>query len=336
MAHSRWLLTWTLAVAIALAGWIAFEICWRAQGYAPTVMDSLDLWSQHRARAVKSAPPLRVALLGASRIQYGLSPAVFRDETHAMGLSVDPIMLAVNGHYPLAALRDLSEDERFVGVALIGIDARGMDRKVWDMQVRHVQQYHHDWSPSREVHRRLLTRVQEHAIAARPDFAWVTLVKRYLDEKGPPYKEYVTFERDRSGGTDYGKSDVKAIRNARVADLKKYYPLYTPPTPEAWLAEMREVVRWVEKINARGGKVVFYREPVSGEHIELDEVNFPRALYWDKLVTIMPALMLDFRDYPELVIDTPDTSHIDIKDIDRHTRALVRLLKAKRVLPANS
>lgn len=328
MTNSRWLLTWLLAAAITVTGWLAFETYWRGQGYRPTVMDSMDLWSLYRARAVKAAPPLRVALLGASRIQYGLSPSVFRDEAR----NTDPIMLAVNGHYPLAALRDLAMDEKFKGVVVVGIDSRGMDKRVWEMQEKHVQQYRHDWSPSREVHRRLLTYVQQRAIVGRPDFAAVTLIKRLFDHHGPPYKEYVTFERDRAGGTDYRKSDIAAIRNARVADLRKYYPLYTPPTTEPWLLEMREVVRWVEKINARGGKVVIYREPVSGEHIELDEANFPRALYWDKLVAIMPALMIDFRDYPELNIDTPDTSHIDIKDIDRHTRGLVRVLKLKGIL----
>lgn len=332
MSNPRWLLTWLLATAITLGGWFAFEKYWRSQGYAPTVMDSLDLWSQHRARAVKAAPPQRIALLGASRIQYGFSPAVFRDEAFKMGLNVDPIMLAVNGHYPLAALRDLADDPKFTGTVIIGCDSRGMDRKVWEMQAKQIAHYHHDWSPSREVHRRLLTRVQEHAIAARPDFAFVTLIKRTIDGLGAPYKEYVTFERDRAGGTDYVKSDIAAIRNARVADLRKYYPLYTPPTPEVWLNEMREVVRWVERINARGGKVVFYREPVSGEHIELDEQNFPREKYWDKLVAIMPATMIDFRDYPPLNIDTPDTSHIDIKDIDRHTRAFVQVLRQLKVL----
>ena len=332
MTNARWLLTWTLATAITVGGWLAFETYWRGQGYAPTVMDSMDLWSLNRARAVKAAPPLRVALLGASRIQYGLSPAAFRDEARAMGVNVDPIMLAVNGHYPMASLRDVSEDEGFVGVALIGIDSRGMARNVWDMQATHVQHYHHDWSPSREVHRRLLSLVQAYAIAARPDFAVVTLAKRKFNDQGPPYKEYVTFERDRSGGTDYRKSNIADIRTARIADLKNYYLANPSPTPDRWLAEMREAVRWVEKTNARGGKVVFYREPVSGEHIELDEAYFPRPLYWDKLVAIMPALMLDFRDYPELNIDTPDTSHIDIKDIDRHTRAMVRLLKLKGVL----
>ena len=167
MTNSRWLLTWLLAAAITVAGWLAFETYWRGRGYQPTVMDSMDLWSLNRARAVKAAPPLRVALLGASRIQYGLSPSVFRDEARG----TDPIMLAVNGHYPFAALRDLAMDEKFKGVAIVGIDSRGMDKRVWEMQEKYVQQYHHDWSPSREVHRRLLTYVQQHAIAARPELA---------------------------------------------------------------------------------------------------------------------------------------------------------------------
>ncbi len=332
MIHARWFLTWLLAIAITVCGWTAFERYWRGQGYAPTVMDSMDLWSLNRARAVKAAPPLRVALLGASRIQYGLSPSIFRDEARAMHISADPIMLAVNGRYPLSALRDLADDENFKDIAIVGIDSRGMDRRVWEMQEKYVQQYHHDWSPSREVHRRLLTHLQPHALAARPDFAFVTLIKRALDGQGSPYREYVTFERDRSGGTDYARSNMAAIRAARVADIKRYYETSTLPAPAAWLNEMREVIRWVEKINARGGKVVFYREPVSGEHLEVDEAHFPRVQYWDRLAAIMPAAMIDFRDYPELAIDTPDTSHVDIKDIDRHTRALVRVLKAKQIL----
>lgn len=328
MLNPRWLLTWLLATAITVGGWLAFEVYWRGQGYVPTVMDSMDLWSLNRARVVRAAPPLRVALLGASRIQYGLSPSVFRDEAPG----TDPVMLAVNGHYPLAALRDLAEDENFRGVAVVGIDSRGMDKRVWEMQLRHVQQYHHDWSPSREAHRRLLTYVQQHAIAARPDFSALTLIKRWFDDQGLPYREYVTFARDRSGGTEYRANEIAAIRNSRVTELKNYYAQNAPPLPALWLDELRQVVRWVETINARGGKVVIYREPVSGGHLELDEANFPRAAYWDKLAAIMPALMIDFRDYPELTIDTPDTSHIDIRDIDRHTRALVRLLKLKGIL----
>ena len=51
MMKTRWLLTWLLTAAITVGGWLAFEIYWREQGYRPTVMDSMDLWSLNRARA---------------------------------------------------------------------------------------------------------------------------------------------------------------------------------------------------------------------------------------------------------------------------------------------
>jgi hypothetical protein len=327
MTNSRWLLTWIVALGITLGGWVAFEKYWRTQGYLPTVMDSFDLWAQMRKRAVQPAPPLRVALLGASRIQYGLSPESFK----AAAPHTDPIMLAVNGHYPLAALRDLSEDDSFKGVAIVGIDGRGFHRAWRDMQQKYAEYYHKEFSPARELHRRMLTPIQLKSIAVRPDFAAVTLLKRHFDGAGAPYKDYVTFTRDRAGATDYYKSDLKAIRAGRVADLQKHYPMFTPPTPAQWLDANRDIVDWVKRINARGGRVVFYREPVSGEHFEMDEARFPRAKMWDELAKIMPATMIDFQDYPSLQIDTPDTSHIDAKDIDRHTKALVTILKSKGV-----
>ena len=43
-------------------------------------------------------------------------------------------MLAVNGNYPLAALRALAEDRDFAGLVVVGIDARGLARQHWEMQ----------------------------------------------------------------------------------------------------------------------------------------------------------------------------------------------------------
>jgi hypothetical protein len=303
--QAKWLLTWIAAISLTASGWIAFEMYWRSQGYAPTVMDSFDLWAQMRKRVVKAAPPVRIALLGASRVQYGVSPASFR----AAAPGTDPVMLSVNGRYPLATLRDLANDARFHGIALVGIDSRGFHLGWHDMQQKYVDYFHKEFSPARDLHRSLLTRLQPHLIAARPDFAAITLLNRYFNGHGAPNKEYVTFQRDRSGGTYYSQSNIDAIRNARVAELREHYKTFV------------------------GGAVVFYREPISGEHFELDESRFPRAQFWDQLAAIMPATMIDFQDYATLRIDTPDTSHIDAKDIDRHTRALVDVLRDKGVLP---
>jgi hypothetical protein len=330
--RSSWLLTWVLAAAIVVSGWVSFEVFWRERGYVPSVMDSKDLWSQHRARANRESPPTRVALLGASRIQYGFSPQVFRDEARRLGHSVDPIMLALNGQYPLATLRDLANDRRFRGLAIVGIDALGFDKIAWDMQLDSVEYFHKEFTPARELHRRLLTTLQPHIIATRPDFAWSAIATRYLDFKLAPNKEYVAFMKDRSGATDYAKEDVRAMREARIAGVKRHYSLYVPPTPEKWLANANEVVGWVEAINLRGGRVVFYREPVSSAIREYDERYMPRAKYLDALAKAMPATFINFEDYPQLDIDTPDTSHIDKHDIARHTTEFVRILSQRGLL----
>jgi hypothetical protein len=329
---THWLATWALAIAIAASGLIAFEWYWRARAYSPTVMDSKDLWAQHRARASKIAPPLRIALLGASRIQYGFSPRVFREEAKKIGVEADPIMLALNGEYPLATLRDLARDERFKGVAVVGIDALGFDKLVWNMQEASVAYYRKEFSPARDLHRRLLTRIQPHLIATRPDFAWSAIARGFLDSGTPPGHEYVVFNRDRSGATDYTKGQAEYLRERRTEGVKRHYSIYVPPSPEKWLADAQEVIGWVEAINARGGRVVFYREPVSSAIREYDERYMPRAKYLDALAKITPAVFINFEDHPTLDIETPDTSHIDAKDIPRHTAAFVRVLRERGVL----
>jgi hypothetical protein len=332
LRSSHWWMTWIVGLAICVASVAAFEWYWRHHGYAPTVMDSKDLWAQHRARASKPSPPLRIALLGASRIQYGFSPSVFRDEARKLGVDVDPVMLALNGQYPLAALRNLAQDPQFRGIAVVGIDAMGFDRITWEMQADTVNHYEKEFTPARALHRRLLTSLQPHLIATRPDFAWSAILAGYLDHGRAPVQEYVAFAKDRSGATDYGRGQAAYLRDARIAGVKRHYAAYKPPSPDAWLADAKEVIGWVERINARGGRVVFYREPVSSAIREYDERFMPRAKYLDALAEATPALFVNFEDYPQLDIDTPDTSHIDAKDIPRHTIAFVRLLRERGVL----
>jgi hypothetical protein len=333
MSNSKqWVACWLSAAMLALGSWYAFEHYWYAKGHSATVMDSYDLWAQHRENVVARSNETNVALLGASRIQYGLSPRVFEAQAAGLGVATRAPMLAINGHYPLAALRDLAHDPKFKGIAVVGIDSRGFQQIHREMQAKWPHYYRHEFTPAKSVHRSILTKLQPYAISLRPDFAWSTLAARYVNGYGDPNREYVTFYSDRSGGTDYSKSPIQAVREARIRDLKDYYANTPAISPTQWLADADEVIAWVRAINARGGRVVFYREPVSGGHLEMDEARFPRTTFWDALAKKMPATMIDFRDDPSLQFDTPDTSHIDAKDIDAHTRAFVRVLHAQGVL----
>lgn len=321
----RWLIAWLAALLICalLAG--TYEWLLRGQGYVPSVQDDADLWSLQFDRI--RASPKGVALLGASRIQFGVDAALLQRE---LGRPV--AMLAINGEYPLAALRALAEDKDFAGLAIVGIDARGMQRRHWDMQQGYIDHYRKRWTLARRIHRQLLTLLQEKLVLVRSTFSLPNIVERFLDGHGLPFNEHVVMRADRVGLLDYRRPDLAVIREARVAGLVAYYRDNPPTDAGTWLADLATVSAWVAKIQARGGTVVFLREPASGESLELDETHFPRNRYWDAYASISPATMIDFRDVPALSTFTlPDTSHIDRRDVPRFTEALANTLKSVNV-----
>ena len=119
-AGRRWLGTWLLAIVLAVAACGFVEAHWRALGYRPNILDSRQLWAQQRER-VDRGRGITLALLGASRTEFGIDPKRLRERLP----KYRPVMLAVDAHYPLATLRDLAEDENFRGVVLCDLDAVG-------------------------------------------------------------------------------------------------------------------------------------------------------------------------------------------------------------------
>jgi len=322
----RWIATWIIALVLCAGAVIAFEHWLRVHDYRPTLQDDKDLWSMQMDRLKRHGDA--VALLGASRIQYAVDPVLVSAFTGRPAM-----MLAVNGAYPIAALRELALDPAFHGIAIVGIDSRGLSQRHWDMQQPWFDHYEHRWTMARRIHRALLTPLQQHFVFIRSPFAWVQILRRYLAGYGPPINDYVVILPDRLGVLDYRRTDVAAIRERRIADLREYYRDNRPDPPAQWLAALDQVSTWVRMIQARGGKVVFFREPSGGEHLRLDEKNFPRALYWDAYARIAPMPMIDFRDEPAFAaIPLPDTSHIDGTDIPRFTRTLLEMLSRRGIL----
>ncbi len=323
---ARWRMAWLAAIAIVVALAAAFELTLRHMGYVPTVQDDEDLWAIQADRL--HGAPDAIALLGASRIQF----AVDRAQVEAATGRRAP-MLAINGQYPLAALRWLALDTDFRGLAVVGIDARGMDRRHWDMQKPWIEHFRTRWTLAREIHRLLLTPLQQRLVAMRSPFAVVGLLRRWLAGLGPPFNDYLVMRADRVGFLDYQRTDIDAIRRQRIADLVAYYRDYPPAPAARWLADLEEVSQWVRVIQARGGRVVLFREPSAGEHLALDEKNYPRAVYWDAYARVSPAAMIEFRDEPAFAsMVLPDDSHIDGHDIPRFTKALLDVLARRGLL----
>jgi len=98
---------------------------------------------------------------------------------------------------------------------------------------------------------------------------------------------------------------------------------------EAVEKRFRDINAAVEKLRARGGKIVFVRLPVSGGLKQLEDKITPRNQTWDPLLKLTNAPGIHFEDYPELATFTcPEWSHLSAGDSVEFTKRLAPHLRA--------
>ena len=324
----RWMLAWLLALVAAAALVGAVEWHWRALGYRPNIRDSAQLWSIERDRAY-AGDKTPLLLLGASRIEFAIDMKLLKD----LLPRYQPVMLAQNAHYPLAALRDLADDARFHGVVLCDLEAGGLYKMYTQMQQPLVDYYHKQWAPSWHLHRVLLTHWQHNAVVADPDLGLVAGALRLIDGSAPPRPDYFRFHADRSGDIDYTFTDPAAARKHFGEVLANSSELHAAVAPEQWRADLAPVYEWTRRIQARGGKVIFYQSPTGPTLQKIEAIRHPKALYWDRFVADSPAPVLDAMDDPALSkFELPDDSHLDYRQKPAYTRALVEALVGRKLL----
>ena len=89
-----------------------------------------------------------------------------------------------------------------------------------------------------------------------------------------------------------------------------------------------EVQNSVAKIKARGGKVIFVRTPSSGGYWANEPIQFPKAEYWDKLISITNCNGIHFMDYPSLKnLTCPEWSHLSRPNAIYYTKELIKILE---------
>jgi hypothetical protein len=326
--RQRWAMVLATSVVAAVLIVGAAEIRWRRLGYVPNIRDSSELWSIQRDRvyAEKRTP---FVLLGASRIEFAIDMPLLQQ----LLPDYQPVMLAQNAHYPLAALRDLAADANFRGIILCDIESRGLYKMYADMQQPLVDYYHRQWSPSWHVHRLLLNLWQAHFDIADPQLGAVAAARRWIDGTAAPARDYFRFHTDRSGDIDYGQVDTEAAKRHFAELVANSKDIRALVAPDAWFADLRDVYEWTRQIQARGGKVIFYQSPTSGQVRQTDLVAHPPAQYWGRFAADSPAPVLDAEDDPALsAFRQPDDSHLDWRDKPAYTRALVDALVSRGLI----
>lgn len=319
-----WLCCLLVVFAIVLMAVLSFENMWRNKGYAASVQDSKQFWSVHRA-SIYSYKKKPLVFLGASRTLYGID----MNWLHKNAPDYAPVMLAVNGHYPLAALKDLADDERFKGVVMVDIDSRGLRKEHHAMLQPYVDYYHQEFSPNKWLHHFLLARLQAKFVFLDQKFSLVNTAQYIQGVKPYPHISNTWMDTQRNSGADLLSVDAQALANwfAKLVedDMKK-----TPPeSPADWLSGLSEVAGWVRSIEGRGGKVIFYTPPVSGRQYELEQRYYPRELYWNAFLLNYSLNGFAAKDIPLVAsILLPDESHMHFTDKEKYTRAIFAKLNS--------
>jgi len=323
-------------VLLTTVATVAWEIRARSLGYRPSLNDTSDLWADQR-QAVK---PDSIVIIGDSR-------ALFDNDldTLQQGLGQRPVQLALVGSCAYPVLENLANDETFHGTVIASVVPL-----MWFAPPPSPPYHNSQRALKRYAHRTLAQRsghylsmwLEEHLAFMNADLKLEPL----LDDVPvspraafhptpvlPP--DFATIDRDRRTRM-WESCNVPGPLQERVKN--GWLPVFTPPPPppyvpkeafaagmaKAMAARFADTITAVKKIQARGGKVVFVRYPVSGELKKHEDQLTPRVGPWNGLIKATGAPGIYFEDYPELAGFTcPEWSHLSAGDSVEFTKRLL-------------
>jgi hypothetical protein len=326
---------------LATALTAAWEIRARHAGYRPTLNDTPDLWAEQRA----TVKPDSLVLLGTSRMLFDMDLDLLEK-----GLGQRPTQLAIVGSSPFPVLADLAADESFHGTVLLDIVPAmflAPGGPPVEASEKAVHRYH-KWNYSQRWGHQLGVAIEnQFAFLKQEDLALAKLLERVpvpnranaqVGPQLPPY--FYTLDRDRRARMFPEAAVAGSPLQQRVANgwLALFQmppaPSFIPPDVfkkiigDGIEARFHETAKHIARIQARGGKVVFLRLPVTGPLVEREEQLAPRVATWDRLVRENAVPAIHFQEFADLRdFKCPEWSHLSADDSVEFTRRLVPHLK---------
>ena len=334
----------TVIVAIVvMAATTAWELYCRSIGYGPTLNDSEDFWALVR----RKVEPESIVLIGDSRAWFDLD----LDELQE-ALGKRPLQLSGGGMCGYPVLADLVNDNNFHGTIICSIVPRIFfappGTPPFERGEKVVKRFHSQ-TPAQRASQYLAFPLEEHvAFLKQEELTLDDLLKRIpipnrpdalVPPRLPPY--FSTIDRERRSRMIEACTDPNGKLARMIQQI--WIPLFTPPPPPSYIPKEQfmagigkaigqrfaDIVGAVEKLRARGGKIVFVRLPVSGGLKQLEDQATPRAQTWEPLLHQTAVPGIHFEDYPELATFTcPEWSHLSAGDSVEFTKSLAPHLRA--------
>jgi len=329
-------------VLIVVGAASAWEIYCRSIGYGPTLNDNEDLWTSARRRV----KPDSIVIIGDSRALFDLD----LDEIQKV-LGKRPVQLAMGGSCAYPVLADLANDENFHGTIICSVVPRlfvappgspPMERAEKAVRRSHTQ------TPAQRVSQYLAIPLEEHvAFLKQEELTLDDLLKR-LPIPNRPYalvsprlpRYFRTLDRERRA-----RMIEECARPGKLQSTIQqiWLPLFTPPPPPSYIPKkefakqmghainqrFHDVAAAVQKLRARGGKIVFVRLPNSGGLKVLEDRETPRAAVWDRVIKDTAAPGIYYEDFPDLAgFNCPEWSHLSADDSVEFSKRLIPHLRA--------
>jgi hypothetical protein len=311
-----WIYTWLIFILICFTSLGFYEYYLKKQGYVASINSNKDLWSWYRGDLYHKK---QMVLLGASRSQIDIDIPYLKTKYPLYEVS----QLSVNGHYPIATLKALANDEKFVGVVIVSMNAQALEAKYLDMQKSYTTFYQEESTLYKSLDAYLIGFIQSHMRFLHPSLGLEEIVKFYQLHKRFPDVFYTSANLDQSITTDYSKTNIVVLLKHFVTQKQKNYTNDPPTKPELWKSSIKYLVEYVAQIKKRGGEVVFVRFPTDKGHWELDEKYYPRNEYWELIANEELLDTLHFKDIKGVEkFDLPDSSHLDSRDSKEFTELL--------------
>ncbi len=323
-----------LATVLSIGGW---ELYLRASGVHADYDDGKALWSDKRAMVYEPIDKATV-FIGASRNKYDLDIATWQALTgdHA-------IQLAIEGNSPTPVFDDLAIDTSFRGKLVVDVtEGLFFSSSENDLGLPKANiDYYKKRTPAQRFSFHV-NRVLESQLVFLDQYNFS--LNGMLDHTGVPNRPGVftpkIFPLD-FGRITFDRQDIMTKRFETDTSLqnqvKGIWYFYSqlpgdPPADGKKLDSILNVVKInVQKIQSRGGKVVFVRTPSSGVYLQEEDKAFPRAKYWDRILTVTGCQGIHFKDYPATAnLQCPEFSHLKQRDAIVFTKTLIEALQKEK------
>jgi hypothetical protein len=299
--------------------------------------DNRALWAYTRAKVYEPKDRSTV-FIGSSRIKFDLDIPTWEQLTgdHA-------VQLACVGSSPAPVLRDLANDSNFKGRLIIDVteeiflttssfDDEGPAKRV---------EYFHKITPTQRASFHIDRALEStFAFLDQDNYSFNAMLPHmhlpqrpgvFPDVEFPMEFDRTTLQRQ-SYMTPTFLADT-SLQN-KVKGIWAFFEKMNPDAPITGkrLDSVIQLIKSdVDKIQKRGGDVLFIRTPSSGQVWEDEQKLYPRAIYWDKLLTATGCRGIYYKDYPAIAhFECPESSHLSPQQAVVFTNNLVKILKDEK------